>query len=118
MKEADIEERKALTETIEMYETQRVANSFSQQSRDERRARMHAVIALAVVLEAIRKESSFATRLGEAAIEAVIEGDWFMVSQWVEHFTWEDPQIQERYAPLWAPFVTILRSELTRRTTS
>jgi sugar phosphate isomerase/epimerase len=102
------------------HQLERFAESWFQQSQDERRARRRVVIELAVALDAIRKVSGFATGLGEAAIESVIEGDWRAVDEWATDFTFahERDELRDRYAPLWAPFVAILRAELRRRDTN
>ena len=51
---------------------------------------------LSVELERIRQTESFATRLAEMAIEAVIEGDWKMVEEWADHFAFEDERDEIR----------------------
>ena len=112
-------ERK-LTELYGEHMLAKFAASWCRQRRDERAARLRVVIALAVELEKIRAVSVYATGFGEAAIEAVIEGDWYMVANWTAHLTFNDDENHDRrakYARLWAPVVEILRVELKRRST-
>jgi len=93
---------------------QRVVRCYTLASREEQRARLRAVMALSVELERIKAQSLFATRIGEGAIETVIEGDWKGAEGYAEHRTFqgEGPEIQDASAPLWAVFVETLRTEI------
>jgi hypothetical protein len=53
-----------------------VLRCYALADRDERKARLRTVLALASELEKIRAVSVFGTLLHEQTIEAVIEGDW------------------------------------------
>lgn len=101
-------------------ELDRIERSWFRQSRNERRARLHVITELVLALDTIRKVSTFAIRLGESAIEAIIEGDFVMVAQWAEHLSWKDelPELRQQRAELWQPFVKILQTELRRRSTN
>ena len=83
-----------MTEFLNLGHAEKLAAAWTLQPREEQRRRLNAVIALSVELAKIREQSNFATRLGELAIEAVIEGDWKMVAEWAEHFQFaEDRQV-------------------------
>jgi glutamine synthetase adenylyltransferase len=98
---------------------ERIEQSWFRQTRDERRARLGVVTALVLELEKIRAVNRCGTRLGEAVIGAVIEGNWRDVEGYASDLTWstDEPDSAE-LAKLWAPFVGILRADLTRRSTN
>jgi hypothetical protein len=111
---------KKLSDIYGAHLLQKFAASWCRQRRSERAARLRVVIALSIELEKVRAVSEYATGFGEAAIESVIEGDWYMVAEWTAHLTFNEDENHERrgkYARLWAPFVEILRLELIRRST-
>jgi hypothetical protein len=86
----------ALREFMQLHNAEKLAASWSLQSREEQKRRLSAVIRLSVELERIREKENFATRLAELAIESVIEGDWKMVEEWAEHFAFEDERDEIR----------------------
>lgn len=101
------------------HQLERIEASWFRQSREERRARLRVVTALVLELEKIRKVTIHATAIGEGAIGAVIEGDWKDVAGYADDLSWSDePDCRRLYGELWAPFVTILRTELRRRSTN
>lgn len=99
------------------HDVVRFANSFFAQGRLERKRRIEAVTRLGAELQRIRKVSVFCCSLGEAAMEAVIEGDWAMAETWAAHFTFveEGEHVAAAHAPLWAEFVRILREAYDAR---
>jgi len=91
------------------HQAKRLAASWFCADRNEQRARLRLVIALAVELEKIRSVSIFATGLGEGLIEYVIEGDWDRVSDAAQGFKFKDERDETRseYEPLWRDFVRL-----------
>lgn len=107
------------------YETKlkKVYESFCLVDRDERKARLNTVMALSVELHKIKEVNRFGTALGEAPIEAIIEGDWEYAATYIEHFTYKDEgeALAAEIAPLWEPYRVILQTavaEARRRRTS
>jgi hypothetical protein len=92
--------------TFAEHQWERLLKSYFLQMRPERTARLDTVIELSVELEAVRKQSIFATGFGRSAIEAVIEGDWKSAREHVDwlSFREEGPDIQAKYGPLWERF--------------
>ena len=90
---------------------EQIAASWCLQTLEEKKRRRHAVVELAVELGRIRAVTQFSTLLAEAAIEAVIEGDWKRVAEWAEHFTFvgESDELRDEYAPIFAVFTEMLR---------
>jgi hypothetical protein len=95
----------SLREFLELHNAEKIAQSWPLQPREEQRRRLTAVVRLSAELERVREKENFATRLAEMAIEAVIEGDWKMVEEWVEHFSFEDERDEIRI-PSSATFAT------------
>lgn len=106
-------EKPKFTEQLEdifteaMQERGRAA--FHLQGREERKARLEAVMALSSELLRIRAVNIFATGIGESVIVDIIEGDWPAAKRIAAHFTFEDESAEVRatYAPLWAEFVRL-----------
>ena len=88
--------------------------SWFMAERDDRKRRLTVVMQLSLELQKIREVSGFATRLGEAAIESVIEGDIAVMRTWAESFAFEDEDlgIRMRYEPLWRAFRRTLEAAL------
>jgi L-rhamnose isomerase len=99
---------------LQLANAERLAASWAIQPREERKRRLHAVLRLSVELARIQETTAFSTRLAENAIEAVIEGDWKMVEEWSEHFTFdsEEEQLRARFAPVFAVFRELLLQTL------
>lgn len=97
---------------FEEYRFRQLLRSHFLQPPDERKARMSTLIELAAELHRIKKMDIFATKLGEGAVEAVIEGDWERAEGYVSdlRFKDEDEGLRLRYAPLWEPFVITLQA--------
>jgi hypothetical protein len=104
-----------LREAVERHTQAQVERSHCLQSKEERRARLNTIIALSVELDRIRSVDHFATALGAAAIEDVIEGDWEGLSSFSNYFTFEgeSEELRARYAPLWKAFYLVLVSACT-----
>lgn len=62
--------------TFAEHQWKALLRSYVLAMRDERKARLAAIIELSVELERIRKESIYGTAFHEQVIEAIIEGDW------------------------------------------
>lgn len=94
------------------YRFRMLLRSHFLQSREERQARVRAIIELSAELHRIRQTKIFATRLGESAIEAVIEGDWKRAEEFIPELSFddEDEDTKARYGPLWEPFTATLRA--------
>lgn len=99
---------------LQLADAERLAASWALQTREERKRRLHAVMHLSIELVRIQETTEFSTRLAESAIESVIEGDWKMVEEWAEHFTFDDEgaQLRERFAPVFAVFRELLLQTL------
>jgi hypothetical protein len=103
-----------MREFMKLAEAEKLTASWAIQPREERKRRLHAVMQLSVELARIRETTEFSTRLAENAIESVIEGDWKMVEEWAEHFTFdvEGEQLRARFAPVFAVFHELLLQTL------
>ena len=99
-----------MSEFLQLHNTEKIAASWSLQSREEKRRRLDAVINLSVELARIREISIHATRLGELAIEAVIEGDRKTIEEFADTFSFADErdELRNMSAPLWATFRALL----------
>ena len=108
-----------LAEFSALMTAEKLASAWCLQSRDECKRRRRAVILLSQELGRIEEKTQFATRNCELAIESVIEGDWSMVEEWAEHFTFaaEFPanvtdeagtNLRDKYAPVFATFRELL----------
>lgn len=86
----------ALHEFMELYNAEKMSQSWALQPPVEKKRRLAAVVRLSAELEKIREKENFATGLAEMAIEAVIEGDWKMVEEWAKHFSFEDERDEIR----------------------
>lgn len=84
--------------------------AFHLQSKEEKKARLHAVMELSVELENVKKLSTFSVRLADVPLERIIEGDWEAAADYINAFTFvdEDPQIRAAAEPNWRGFVAIL----------
>ncbi len=105
----------SLREFVELHSVEQVSRSWSLQPREEKRRRLGAVMRLSVELDRIRQVGLYATRMAEMSIEAVIEGDWKMVEEWAEHFTFADePGMQgsSSHRELYATFCELLLQAL------
>lgn len=91
----------------EKYREETLLRSWCLQGRDERKARLQAVIDLSVELAKIRAVDRFSTAFGEMVIEEVIQGRWDEAQRIAQHcrFNEEDERLRQEYAPLWAHFV-------------
>lgn len=104
-----------MLETFAEYQWKSILRSYCLVMRDERKARLHAVMELSVELEKIKKESIFSTGLAEGAMESVIEGDWMKASEYIEYFMFPDhcEETKIKHIPLWANFRLILQTACT-----
>jgi hypothetical protein len=99
-----------LRDFMSLHSAEKLAASWALQPQEEKKRRREAVIRLTIELERIREKESFATRLAELAIESVIEGDWKMVAEWAEHFSFADEcdEIRIHAEPVYAAFRELL----------
>ncbi len=86
----------SMREFMQLHSAEKLAASWTLQSQEEKKRRLVAVMRLSIELEHVRETMQFATRLAEMAIESVIEGDWKMVEEWVEHFSFGDERDEVR----------------------
>jgi hypothetical protein len=96
---------------------ERICESWFNQQRDERKRRLHFVMELSIELAKIKEHHNFATGLAELGIESVIEGDWKMVQEWAEHFTFTDEHEGTRatYASVYAHYTELLQQAYDTR---
>ena len=85
-----------MREFLLLTQAEKLVNAWCMQPPEEQKRRRRIVIQLSQELGRIQENTGFATRLAELAIEAVIEGDWKMVQEWAEHFSFEDENEQIR----------------------
>jgi hypothetical protein len=99
---------------MSLHSAEKVASSWALQPQEEKKRRREAMIRLTIELERIREKENFATRLAELAIESVIEGDWKMVDEWAEHFSFADErdEIRMHAEPVYAAFRELLLQAL------
>lgn len=100
----------SMEDFLRLSGAEKYAASWANQDKDERARRLSAVMQLSIELAHIRETTQFATRVCELAIEAIIEGDWKLVTGWAEHFAFddEDEELRVRYAPVFATFRELL----------
>lgn len=103
-----------MSDFMKLGHAEKLAASWTLQSREERKRRLTAVMRLSVELARVREVTGFSTRLAESAIEAVIEGDWKMVEEWAGHFTFDDEreELRREYAPVYLTFSELLHQVL------
>jgi len=104
---------KSIMAIVERAMAERLQRSFCLASRDERKGRLRAVMALSAELERLQAESIFATGLAEGVIADIIEGEWGSAHNLGMHFTFETEgeHLRTEQAPRWAKFVGIVRVE-------
>ena len=100
-----------IMDLLREHTAERIYESWFNQQRDERKRRLHFVTLLCAELTKIKETMTFATGLAELGIESVIEGDWKMVKEWAEHFTFadENEQIRQTSASVYARFSELLQ---------
>lgn len=88
----------------------RIENSFPTLMGDERKHRLQIILELSRELEKIKLESNYCVGLGEAAIEAVINGDWTDMNMWASHFKFKEEDTFSHVDAIkrWKKFVGIL----------
>jgi hypothetical protein len=93
------------------HTAERIYASWFNQQREERKRRLHFVMELSIELAKIKEQMTFATGLAELGIESVIEGDWNMVKEWADHFTFNDERDEIRLssAEVYARFSELLQ---------
>jgi hypothetical protein len=103
-----------LREFMQLHDAEKLAASWTLQPTEERKRRRRTIIQLSIELGRLREVTEFSTGLAELAIEAVIEGDWKMVTEWAEHFTFDEErdELRQRYAPAFAVFRELLLQAL------
>lgn len=103
-----------MPEFMQLGHAEKLSTSWCIQAPEERRRRLSAIMRLSVELERVRETTGFSTRIAEHAIEAVIEGDWKMVEELADHFTFdsEGEELRQKYAPVFDTFRELLRQTL------
>lgn len=106
-----------MQEFMQLGMADKVAASWAQQDRDERKRRLNFITELSIELAKIKEHHNFATGLAELGIESVIEGDWKMVQEWAEHFTFTDEHEGTRatYANVYARYAELLQQAYDTR---
>lgn len=106
-----------LQEFMQLNMAEKVGESWFRQDRNERKRRLGFVMELTVELEKIKETTNFCTGLAELGIESVIEGDWKMVQEWAEHFTFseEASEIRESHASAYAHLSELLQQAYDTR---
>lgn len=99
-----------LHEFMQLHTAEEIAASWALQPQEEKKRRRRAVVQLSIELGRVCETTNFSTGLAEAAIESVIEGNWKMVEEWAEHFTFdeESQDLRDKYAPVFAVFRELL----------
>jgi hypothetical protein len=104
-----------MREFLQLTQAEKMAAAWCIQPPEEQKRRRRAVIELSIELGRIRETTNFATRLAELAIESVIEGDWKMVQEWADHFSFDGEGSETQYVPIFATFrellLQVLRTE-------
>ena len=103
-----------MREFLRLGHAEKMTAAWCLQPREEQQRRLLAVIQLSIELGRIREITAFSTRLAELAIESVIEGDWKMVEEWADLFTFgaETEALRQRSAPVFAVFRELLLQAL------
>jgi hypothetical protein len=99
-----------MREFLQLGQAEKMAAAWCLQPPEEQKRRRRAVIQLSIELGRIQEITNFSTRLAELAIESVIEGDWKMVEEWADHFTFSDESddLRQTSAPTFAVFRELL----------
>lgn len=106
-----------LEQFMQVNTAEKVEESWFRQETKERKRRLRFVTELSIELTKIKETTTFSTGLAENGIESVIEGDWKMVKEWADHFTFaeEDERIRARHASVYAAFQTLLQQAYETR---
>lgn len=99
-----------MQEFMRLNTAEKVAESWFNQKRKERKRRLDFVMELSVELAKIKEQMTFATRLAELAIESIIEGDWNMVKGWADDLSFnnERDEIKSNCDEVYARFRELL----------
>lgn len=106
-----------LQEFMQLGMAEKVEVSWFRQERDERKRRLNFVMELSVELAKIKETTLFSTGLAELGIESLIEGDWKMVQEWAEHFTFQEETHEsiKSHASVYARFSELLQQAYDTR---
>jgi hypothetical protein len=106
-----------LQEFMQLGMAEKVGPSWFNQAREERKRRLNFVTELCIELAKIKEHHNFATGLAELGIESIIEGDWKMVQEWAEHFTFaeESEGTRATYASVYARYAELLQQAYDTR---
>lgn len=106
-----------LQEFMQLGMADKVGAAWFNQERDERKRRLNFVTELCIELAKIKEHHNFSTGLAECGIESVIEGDWKMVKEWADHFSFEEEgqETQARYASVFARYRELLNQAYETR---
>jgi hypothetical protein len=113
----------SMEEFLNVNMAEKVAASWFRQERDERKRRLNFVMELSAELAKIKETTLFSTGLAENGIESVIEGDWKMVKEWADHFSFEEDYgnaaqqaiIRDSHASVYARFRELLQQAYDTR---
>jgi type II secretory pathway component PulL len=100
-----------LVNLLYQHNINKIYESWFRQERAERKRRLNFVMELSIELAKIKETTNFSTGLAELGIESVIEGDWTMVKEWADHFTFEEERSEIRlsHASVYARFSELLQ---------
>ena len=103
-----------MREFLLLTQSEKLVNAWCIQPPEEQKRRRRAVIQLSIELGRIQETTNHGTRLAELAIESVIEGDWKMVQEWADHFSFDDEseELRQDSAPVYAVFRELLLQAL------
>lgn len=106
-----------MQEFMQLGMAEKVNVAWFNQDRDERKRRLNFVTELSIELAKIKETHNFATGLAELGIESIIEGNWKMVQEWAEHFTFSDENEGTRatYASVYARYSELLQQAYETR---
>lgn len=85
----------------------KIKKSWTLANREERKARLRAVMHLSAELEKIKAKTIQSVGLAETVIEDIIEGEWENVADFLPYFTFEDEPGDMRavYGPIYEGFL-------------
>lgn len=99
-----------IADLLRNHTAERIYESWFNQQRGERKRRLHFVMELSIELAKIKEQITLSTGLAELGIESIIEGDWKMVTEWADHFSFKDERDEVRLnnADVYARFRELL----------
>lgn len=109
-----------LEQFMAVYKAEEFERSWTMQSPDEKKRRLHLVVELSCELKNIYEQTNHATALAEMAIEAVITGDWAQVQDLAQLFHYNDerevsPEAYESTRTIYTKFRELLAAAYETR---